>query len=1065
MSNTVRSIPYWGLPLLSITLLCSSNPTRVEAAQPQPERELTTSTSTFSAPVLRPEPILETFRGTAQRVELHPALSRFVALHGADWEIRWDRSSDRPHLIQGAGIALQSADGTRTLQATTASQTQELETSRLKTSKLKTIDEMEALAWQFLSETSDLLRVNPAELVFDRRRSLATDMERQLWFLEFQQTYSGIPVEGARVFLRINRGRVVQFGTDQFSDVSVQVEPSIRREEALPRTLVALALAPGELTAKTVPELKIFPAAPEPSLPWMRGQESYSHLLVWEWTALRALESQEAEVLRIRLDAHSGEVLEVTDLRVLGQARGQVHAASTGLTLPVPLPHLFVDNYGLRRTNEEGYFEYRGGEATASLEGAWISVADDCGAASLSSWNGVLDFGGSTGSDCGNPADGGPGNTQAARDAYYHLTRGYREVSQRYPWLNLPAPLTAWTNQPQLHCEASWSETEGSFYFSRADQECTNMAEVPGILLHEVGHAADSVLGGTAADGASGEAQADFFAFLQTDDACIGRGLRPGSLCENCGPGCTGVRDLAPFTAGGAAPIANPANLETPNGLHCDRFSCPYQGSSAVRGPLGYQAHCESQIASSALLDLDQKLIDRKGAVNGRTAMEELWFAALPALGAAYRLVDPGQMCVTENAAVDGCGASNWYSVLLAADDDDGNLANGTPNGCLIWDALNAHGIACGSSPACFCKGGGSLANAGPDVTLCQGGDALLGTLGGSHRDYLWQPGGQVTPQIFVSPSQTTEYTLTATDSCGQTRDTAMVNVVACDGFEEDFEDGSAGWMTSGLWHAVDDTSCASPPASGGKGAMYYGDDQSCSVETGGPNRGNLVSPLILITPGTETLSFDYFLATVNRQALGRVEVSVKAEGGETWLPRWAVEISEVTGDAWQSSPSISLASFRGETIRLRFHFETYGLTEESGHYLGWLIDNVRVIEGPDPGSGAAPSITLLDAPDGPLSKCDCVRCQFRATDAEGRDISEIFSWSSDLDGVVGTGSKSALILSPGDHVLTGSVTDYDGRASSLSVPVRIIEDPANCGLADWPPAEVRVHCGEEEED
>jgi trimeric autotransporter adhesin len=50
---------------------------------------------------------------------------------------------------------------------------------------------------------------------------------------------------------------------------------------------------------------------------------------------------------------------------------------------------------------------------------------------------------------------------------------------------------------------------------------------------------------------------------------------------------------------------------------------------------------------------------------------------------------------------VDGCAASNWYTVFLPADDDDGNLANGTPNACRIWDAFNAHGIACGVRPTC----------------------------------------------------------------------------------------------------------------------------------------------------------------------------------------------------------------------------------------------------------------------------------------------------------------------------------------------------------------------------
>ena len=46
-------------------------------------------------------------------------------------------------------------------------------------------------------------------------------------------------------------------------------------------------------------------------------------------------------------------------------------------------------------------------------------------------------------------------------------------------------------------------------------------------------------------------------------------------------------------------------------------------------------------------------------------------------------------------------GERNGVLVYLPADDDDGNLANGTPNACRIWDAFNAHGIACGTRPTC----------------------------------------------------------------------------------------------------------------------------------------------------------------------------------------------------------------------------------------------------------------------------------------------------------------------------------------------------------------------------
>jgi subtilisin-like proprotein convertase family protein len=42
-----------------------------------------------------------------------------------------------------------------------------------------------------------------------------------------------------------------------------------------------------------------------------------------------------------------------------------------------------------------------------------------------------------------------------------------------------------------------------------------------------------------------------------------------------------------------------------------------------------------------------------------------------------------------------GCGATNAYMAWLAADDDDGNLSNGTPHMTALYNAFNRHGIAC----------------------------------------------------------------------------------------------------------------------------------------------------------------------------------------------------------------------------------------------------------------------------------------------------------------------------------------------------------------------------------
>ncbi len=51
--------------------------------------------------------------------------------------------------------------------------------------------------------------------------------------------------------------------------------------------------------------------------------------------------------------------------------------------------------------------------------------------------------------------------------------------------------------------------------------------------------------------------------------------------------------------------------------------------------------------------------------------------------------------CDCTAGTADGCGATNGYMQWLAADDDDGNLANGTPHMTAIYEAFNRHRIAC----------------------------------------------------------------------------------------------------------------------------------------------------------------------------------------------------------------------------------------------------------------------------------------------------------------------------------------------------------------------------------
>src|SRR6185436_19413030 len=75
-----------------------------------------------------------------------------------------------------------------------------------------------------------------------------------------------------------------------------------------------------------------------------------------------------------------------------------------------------------------------------------------------------------------------------------------------------------------------------------------------------------------------------------------------------------------------------------------------------------------------------------------------------------------------------GCGATNGYMQWLAADDDNGNLNDGTPHMTAIFNAFNRHGIAC-ATPARVNSGCAGAPTAAP---------ALAGTAGDRQASLSW---------------------------------------------------------------------------------------------------------------------------------------------------------------------------------------------------------------------------------------------------------------------------------------------------------------------------------------
>jgi hypothetical protein len=564
------------------------------------------------------------------------------------------------------------------------------------------------------------------------------------------------------------------------------VRPQLGRELAFARLLAGLGVPQAEVSETLdAGTLKIYPTlvAGESAGHEFRGERGrgYGHALTWEYVFRR---QGDTSTYKAVVDARSGELLFLADLTVYAQAQvsgGIYPVTNTDQEVVRPFPFANVTNGTTKITDAAGNYDWTGGASTVTLNGRYIRINDNCGTISASADGaGNVAFGTSSGTDCSTPGTGGAGNTHAARSGYYHLTNINRKAATFFPsssWLN--GTLTANMNINQT-CNAFWNGSTVNFY--RSGGGCSNTGELAAVFLHEWGHGMDTNSGGAAGENGSGEAVGDTFAFLETKDSCIGHNFKPGVNCHNCS-NCTGVRDVADFALGGTATIAKPSTVTSDTGINCDRWACPFTTgifATPYQGPMGYEGHCESYIASSANWDLAQSLVATHGSSAGWAAMDAIWYESLTPSKSAYQIVSGGKC--NPAAVVNGCGSTNWYTVYLAVDDDDGNLTNGTPNGCRIWDAFNAHGIACGTRPAC--SGGctpTATADAGADRTIASGTSTTLGTPALANHTYSWNPGGETTAQITVSPTATTTYTVTATTACGSASDSVTVTVTTAD--------------------------------------------------------------------------------------------------------------------------------------------------------------------------------------------------------------------------------------------------------------------------------------------
>ncbi|HVG60033.1 MAG TPA: endopeptidase, partial [Hyalangium sp.] len=269
-------------------------------------------------------------------------------------------------------------------------------------------------------------------------------------------------------------------------------------------------------------------------------------------------------------------------------------------------------------------------------------------------------------------------------------------------------------------CNAFWNGSTVNFY--RSGGGCRNTGEIGAVFDHEWGHGMDDFdSNGTLSN--SSEGYADIAAIYRLQTSCVGHGFfwtgdkgcgqtadgtgfnvnEAQTGAAHCATNCSGVRDADWAKHSDNTP-------DTPQNHVCPRCS-------SSTGPCGRQVHCAAAPARQAAWDFVSR--DLRAApfnYDSNTAFivaNKVFYQGSGNIGTWHA-------CNCTGGTADGCGATNGYMSWLAADDDNGNLSDGTPHMTAIHAAFARHNIAC-NTPAPANSGCAGGPTAAPSATATPG--------------------------------------------------------------------------------------------------------------------------------------------------------------------------------------------------------------------------------------------------------------------------------------------------------------------------------------------------------
>ncbi len=454
------------------------------------------------------------------------------------------------------------------------------------------------------------------------------------WAVHFQQQWHGLPVWEAKVrTVFSDDGKLMLMGSDYYQDIELDPQPSLSADAAIAVAKQGLPFDPLVDSIEAAPELMVLPVP--------QSGDLVEFHLVWR-VRVRTHDPLGAWVTHV--DAHDGQVIwRYNDIHFdyEGGTTSTVRPRTNcnpDEQLPMPYVDVTVTGVGTATTDDAGNWSLAGtgGDRSVSafLRGPWINIQN---------YNGVEgQYTGTVQENVPLDIDFNDTNSRADErytfDAFGRLHDLFLAIDPTFSYIN--ELKNDYVNRTDGYCpgNAWWDPVDDSTNLCAAGGQYANTGEIQQVVEHEFGHGVQNrVLGGTQGGQGLGEGNGDILGNLITQDHVIGLGFYVG----NC---VSGIRD-------------SQNNLQYPGDV------------------VGQEIHYAGQVIAGFNWDAMQLLQAQYGMEQGTLMSAARWHFGRVLM---QPTTQPDQVLAT-----------------FLADDDNGDLSDGTPNHAIFCEAATNHGFEC----------------------------------------------------------------------------------------------------------------------------------------------------------------------------------------------------------------------------------------------------------------------------------------------------------------------------------------------------------------------------------